>query len=100
MLKLFRQYWPRFLAFWLVSVVTMAGIVIGDACDLGPTVRVWGLVFLVLYFLMSFFCAHVLYVRREISAGQAAALYSPFIFMWVVVVIIRALVLSILGSPL
>lgn len=99
-MKLFQQYWRRFLAFWLVPVFTMAGVVLGDILEVSPVLRNCGLVILVPYFFVSFFFAHILYMRRELSAGQAVVLNSPFIFIWVLLVCIRAIVLCVLGRPL
>lgn len=97
--NLFAKHWRRVLPLWLFPLVFMGHVAISDfsAYAMLGQISKW---IAYAYLFVSFFWAHRLYISRTVTAVQAMALYSPFLVIWLALVLIRALVFAIVGRPL
>ena len=97
--NLFARYWRRFLPLWLFPVAFMGACLIGDFSS-NRGLLYGGLAVTVVYFFVSFFWAQCLWFRGEISYVQTIALSAPFMGVWVLLVLVRAVLFTFIGKPL
>ncbi len=99
LITLFSKYWRRFLALWLFPFIFMGACLIGDF-SAQSTVFYVALTMAGVYFFVSYFWAHRLYVRGEITGVQELALAAPFLGLWVALVLLRAIVFAVISKAL
>lgn len=76
----------------------MGSTLVDDFCR-STTLRAKALGVAVFYMLGSWFVAHRVYLRKEISRNQAIVLSLPFLGVWILLITARAIAYSILGKP-
>jgi hypothetical protein len=96
---LFQRYWKNFLLFWSFPLLLMAGQLIQDFVGTGALRTVTTVISFIDFFI-GLAIASITYMRRELSWSQTIMLGSPFMGVWILLVIVRGIIFTLIGRPL